>query len=26
LKPEDIAGRRLFVGNSLHGLIAAELV
>jgi 4-amino-4-deoxychorismate lyase len=26
LKPQDIAGRRLFVGNSLHGLIAAELV
>lgn len=26
LKPEDLAGRRLFVGNSLHGLIAAELV
>ncbi|MBG0508709.1 aminotransferase class IV family protein [Agrobacterium sp. MOPV5] len=26
LKPEDIAGRKLFVGNSLHGLIAAELV
>ncbi|MQB10060.1 hypothetical protein DXT96_09375 [Agrobacterium sp. ICMP 6402] len=26
LKPDDIAGRRLFVGNSLHGLIAAELI
>lgn len=26
LKPADIAGRRLFVGNSLHGLIAAELI
>jgi 4-amino-4-deoxychorismate lyase len=26
LKPQDIAGRRLFVGNSLHGLITAELI
>ncbi|UXT91480.1 aminotransferase class IV family protein [Agrobacterium pusense] len=26
LRPEDIAGRRLFVGNSLHGLVAAELI
>ncbi len=26
LKPQDIARRRLFVGNSLHGLIAAELI
>lgn len=26
LKPQDLAGRKLFVGNSLHGLVAAELV
>ncbi|MFF2322137.1 aminotransferase class IV family protein [Agrobacterium sp. NPDC058088] len=26
LIPDDIVGRKLFVGNSLHGLIAAELV
>lgn len=26
LKPQDLQGRRLFVGNSLHGLVAAELV
>jgi len=26
LRPEDIAGRRLFVGNSLHGLVASELI
>ena len=26
LRPDDLKGRRLFVGNSLHGLIAAELV
>lgn len=26
MTPEDIAGRQLFVGNSLHGLIAATLV
>lgn len=26
LKTGDLAGKRLFVGNSLHGLIAAELV
>lgn len=26
LKPSDLAGRKLFVGNSLHGLVAAELV
>jgi 4-amino-4-deoxychorismate lyase len=26
LKPDDLKGHRLFVGNSLHGLIAAELV
>ncbi|WP_416407513.1 aminotransferase class IV family protein [Agrobacterium rosae] len=26
LRPDDLKGRRLFVGNSLHGLVAAELV
>lgn len=26
LRPADLEGRRLFVGNSLHGLIPAELV
>ena len=26
LKPQDLAGRKLYVGNSLHGLVAAELV
>lgn len=26
MTPEEIAGRQLFVGNSLHGLIAATLV
>jgi len=26
LKPEDLLGRRLFVGNSLRGLIRAELI
>lgn len=26
LRPEDLKGRKLFMGNSLHGLVAAELV
>jgi 4-amino-4-deoxychorismate lyase len=26
VKPQDLAGRRIFVGNSLRGLIRAELV
>lgn len=26
LKPEDLQGRKIFVGNSLHGLVPAELV
>ena len=26
LRPQDLQGRKLFVGNSLHGLVAAELV
>lgn len=26
LKPQDVQGRKLFVGNSLYGLVAAELV
>ncbi len=26
LRPEDLGGRKLFVGNSLRGLVAAELV
>ncbi|MGV1872823.1 aminotransferase class IV family protein [Agrobacterium rosae] len=26
LRPDDLKGRKLFVGNSLHGLVAAELV
>ncbi|MBB3946106.1 4-amino-4-deoxychorismate lyase [Rhizobium skierniewicense] len=26
LRPQDLNGRKLFVGNSLHGLVAAELV
>jgi 4-amino-4-deoxychorismate lyase len=26
IKPEDLQGRKIFVGNSLHGLIPAQLV
>jgi 4-amino-4-deoxychorismate lyase len=26
LRPDDLKGRKLFVGNSLHGLVAAQLV